>query len=166
MTDLKNTWVLGEQYAHTDQNAVANAVNASTTALAVLGSNAKSASVATAESTSFTSYTLLATTTDQVTVTIGASGVALVVISANILSASWAASMSYDVSGANTISATDAKSFQFWSNQVNQTSALSGVFLETGLTPGSTTFKAKYRSNSAAGTQTFSNRRIAVVPLP
>lgn len=37
MTDLKNTWVLGEQYAHTDQNAVANAVNASTHATPGVG---------------------------------------------------------------------------------------------------------------------------------
>lgn len=37
MTDLKNTWVLGEQYAHTDQNAAASAINANTHAQTLTG---------------------------------------------------------------------------------------------------------------------------------
>jgi hypothetical protein len=90
---------------------------------------------------------------------------ALVLISANVVSVSYMAILGYTSSGANSITATDAKSVSFWSPFSNAAQNISGTFLETGLTPGSTTFKMKYRSSNAAGTQNFSNRRISVIPI-
>jgi hypothetical protein len=131
-----------------------------------LGLRAAGAVVATSESTSSTSYVDLTTTTDTVTVIIGASGIAIVALSVNISSPSFNAYMSYALTGANAVIATDAKSIGY-QNPSNTTwiSNQGLVIVETGLTPGSTTFKAKYRSSSGSGSQSFSNRRIAVIPL-
>lgn len=127
-------------------------------------SGVQNAVVATSESTSSTTYTDLTTTTDSVTVTVPASGLVLVMIYCNWTSTSSQGFMSYAISGAvNNVAATDAKSVaqqaQVASNIVGN---LGATFLEV-LTPGSTTFKLKYRASSS--TQTFSNRRITVIPL-
>lgn len=71
---------------------------------------AATATVSTAEATTSTSYTDLTTTTDQVTVTIGASGMALVSLFALDTASQGGGSVSYAISGANTASATDSKS--------------------------------------------------------
>lgn len=150
-----------------DAKSHADAINTNTAAIAAIVSGTKGATVATSESTTSTSYTDLTTTTDTVTVTIGASGMALVLISMN-----WTTSgggfgpMSYALSGANTVAATDAKAIAAHAQVVAAISGyLSGAFLETGLTAGSTVFKAKYKSNAGVS-QTWSNRRIAVIPFP
>ena len=130
-----------------------------------LATGAAGASVNTNETTSSTTYTDLATTTDTVTVTIGANGLALVFLNC------WAGSntgnaqawMGFAISGASTVAAADT------SATFNQAYTAGGVngqaapILVTGLTPGSTTFKAKYRTTS--GIANFQNRRIAVLPL-
>lgn len=117
--------------------------------------------VTTSETTTSTSFTDLATTTDTTTVTIGANGLALVTIGAFVANNSANSStMSYDISGANTASAADAYSV----HMVGATTVgASHTRLITGLTPGSTTFKLKYKVSG--GTGTFQYRRIAVVPL-
>lgn len=119
------------------------------------------AAVATSQTTTSTSYTDLSTAGPEVTATIGASGIALVIIS-GALSNSGAnyTNMSFAVSGANTQAASDAYSHN---NKSTDIINKANVFLLTGLNAGSTTFTAKY--SVLAGTGTFSNRRIAVIPL-
>jgi hypothetical protein len=126
-----------------------------------------SAYVATSESTSSSTFTDLATTTDQVTINIGTSGMALVFLS-SLLSNSTSggyATMGFAVSGASTVSATLSMSIAADATSGNTTPGRFGApFLVTGLTPGANTFKAKYEAVSG-GTATFQDRRIAVIPL-
>lgn len=129
-----------------------------------LGNRAAAAYVATSEATSSTTYTDLTTTTDTVTATVGASGMALVMISVGSLNFSANPSsglISFAMSGANVVSASDGESAQA-GNTTNGISPNLQILL-TGLTAGSTTFKMKYRAT--AGTVNFINRRIAVIPL-
>lgn len=117
--------------------------------------------IATSETTTSTSYADLATVGPAVTVTVGSSGRVMVITRADI-SNSLAASptfMSYAVSGASTAAASD--DFALRSN--GEEFAASLVTIETGFTPGSTTFTAKYRV--VAGTGTFLRRSLIVIPL-
>jgi hypothetical protein len=123
--------------------------------------------VATEETTTSTSYTDLATTTDQVTINVGSSGMALVslscVQSTNVVGQ--AAYMGVALSGSNTVAASDDYALQMYAASSNWQGA--GIsFLITNLTTGATTFKAKYRTTGGGGdTGYFFNRRIAVIPL-
>jgi hypothetical protein len=146
--------------------ALAGAVNtAALQSASVTPSKLSSASaqafVATDESTTSTTYTDLATTTDTVTVTIGANGLALVLLYSGVYNSGTNDTIiSFAVSGANTQAASDTYCIR------QATAAAMGwgaPFLLTGLTAGSTTFKMKYRVS--AGTGHGFNRRIAVVPL-
>lgn len=121
--------------------------------------------VATSQTTTSTSYTDLATGGPAATVTIGASGMALVIISATCANAnaSGYAIAGYAVSGANTAAATDAKSVLMRSETAAEEGNYCNTFLETGLTAGSTTFTMKYRCVS--GTAQFQRRFITVIPL-
>lgn len=116
------------------------------------------------ESTTSTSYVDLTTTTDQVTANIGSSGNALVVMSTyvgNDAAGAWSY-ISYALSGANTRAAADSRRLSHNAGNYGQ-SHLSAIFPETGLTPGLTTFKMKYKVGSNSGN--FKYRRIAVIPL-
>lgn len=130
---------------------------------------AAKATVATSEATTSSSFTDLTTTTDTVTVTIGASGKALVLLSCGVtLSTSGGQGlMSYTVSGANTASASTAKAIgvKAWATGSFPVQPISGVFLETGLSAGSTTFKAKYATGEGSLSQAFKDRAITVIPL-
>lgn len=114
----------------------------------------------TTTSTSFTS-TLADGLTDSVTVTVGANGLALVSIF-GILSNSGNnySTMAFAISGATTRAASD---FRNIGNTITNVLQFGATFLETGLTPGSTTFTIQYRVG--AGTGTFNGRCITVVPL-
>lgn len=125
-----------------------------------LATGAASALVATSQTTTSTTYTDLATSGPAVTVTIGANGVALVSVSCNISNNVNLAYMSFAVSGASTVAAADSLCI---SSTTSFGDYKGNTFLVTGLTPGSTTFTAKYRAS--ANTSTFVDRRIAVVPL-
>lgn len=128
-----------------------------------LSTGAATAKVVTTETTTSTSYTDLSTSGPAVTVTIGANGLALVILNTQLSNGSSTgyASMSFAVSGANTQAAAD----EFAVLAINPTTMrASSVFLLTGLTAGSTTFTAKYAS-LVTGTSTFLNRKISVVPL-
>lgn len=161
-TPLKSNWSPGSQFASTDENAVAAAINA------IVG-GATAAQVNTSETTTSTTYTDLATVTDSVTVTIGSSGIALVLFSAAMYDSTTAGQyMSFAMSGANTQAASDAYGIfvrPYSTAFASQMGQFGNQFLLTGLLPGATTFKAKYRSFSA-GTATFLNRNIAVIPFP
>ena len=121
--------------------------------------------VVTSETTTSSTYTDLVTTTDQVTVNIGSSGMVIVFLSATISNntVADAAFMSFAVSGANTVAATD--DFSLLTTEASSAQQGAGVpFLLTGLTAGATTFKAKYRV-AGGGTGQFIRRRIAAIPL-
>lgn len=127
-------------------------------------SDSRWSEVATSESTASTTYTDLATTTDSVTVEIGSNGAAFVFLSAYMGgSASTVGTyMSFAVSGANTVAASDANSLSMQTPAGGIQGA--GIMIPiSGLTPGSTTFKAKYRTT--ANTSTFARRRITVCVL-
>lgn len=135
-----------------------------------LSTGAAAAFVATQETTTSTTYANLATTTDTVTVTIGANGLALVSLYSYI-SNNTKDSFTYigvDISGANTIVATDTCAIIFQAYSGNTSLSFGNSFVLTGLTAGLTTFKMKYRvqtGGGGAGTGSFANRRIAVIPL-
>lgn len=131
-----------------------------------LATGAANAAVATGEATSSNSYVDLATTTDTVTVTIGANGLALVAIYALAYNAvnTGQSLYSFAVSGATTQAAADAFACKSISSVGTQSWSNGSTFLLTGLAAGSTTFKMKYKSDGT-NASTFTNRRIAVVPL-
>lgn len=122
------------------------------------------ATVATVETSSSTSYTDLATSGPAVTVTIGNSGRALVELfnssgnnTLDILTLT-----GFAISGASTVAATDTYSLGV-RGPANLTQNFSNVFYVSGLTPGSTTFTAKYRV--VGNTGSWAARRISVIPL-
>lgn len=115
------------------------------------------------------SFIDLPTTSDQVTVTIGASGKAMVFLNAYmhaIFNSGYAlAVMSFGISGATSI----VPEWERRSIACGPTAnTIGGSFLITGLNQGSHTFKAKYGLiYGSAGGQNgyFQNRTISVIPL-
>lgn len=130
-----------------------------------LGLAPASATVATSETTSSTTYADLATTTDTVTVTIGANGLALIGFSTKMSgnTGNEQSFTSFAISGANSAVATDTRSTVEGAVAGKPFASGSGLFLLTGLTPGSTTFKLKYRTT--LGTCTITDRSIMALPL-
>jgi hypothetical protein len=121
--------------------------------------------VATGEQTASTSYTDLATTTDQVTVNIGSSGLALVSISALLqnFGTNNSTFVAFAVSGASTIAADDSKCFLLQAYAAGANASFGASFLMTGLNVGATTFKMKYRVDGNTGE--YYRRNISVIPL-
>lgn len=146
-------------------NAVGDMNNKIKAALVGTVNGAAQALVSTSETTTSGTYADLTTTTDTVTVTISASGMALVAIYSAMSCGGYSQYVSYAISGATTRSADDAHALVFTNQYQAAPAAYGAVFLETGLTAGSTTFKMKYKSSNAGTTQTYSNRRIAVIPF-
>lgn len=127
--------------------------------------NTASAVVATAESTSSTTYVAL-TTALAVTVTTGTK--ALVSIGSrfgNGATTNTSQYMGFAVSGASTVAASDqyAIGYQYFGSSVNYQPVQNGTFLVTGLTAGSNTFSTRYKTNG--DTLAFTNRIISVVNL-
>ena len=123
------------------------------------------AGVTTDQSTTSTSYADLTTPGPAVTVNIGGSGSALVVLSCNTYNSGVDSFnlMSFAVSGATTLAASDDRAS---SNRVRTAGAVEDAnraIVVTGLNPGSNTFTAKYRVGSNTGN--FRRRYIAVLPL-
>lgn len=121
-----------------------------------------SAQTLTNQTTTSTSYTGLATAT-AVTLTTGTK--AMIMFSAEIELTGTAdrAYMSYAVSGATTIAANDAFSINVKTAATQTIDAHSYCYIVTGLTAGSNTFTAQYKSSGA--TVYFNNRRINVVDM-
>lgn len=119
--------------------------------------------LSTAQTSTSTSYTDLATVGPDVVVTTGTS--ALVVVSAQMSNSTTAelVFMSWAVSGATTVSADDAWALAFASNPGGQAMHASSVYKATSLTSGSNTFRAKYKATG--GTGTWSRRSIIVIGL-
>lgn len=126
------------------------------------------ANVATSETSTSSTYTDLATAGPAVTVTVGESGNALVCIGSNMANNTASgdgALMSFAASGANTISAGTVPYILFYQTwTAGALGEFGRMWLVTGLTPGVTTFTAKYAIFSG-GTGTWKNRSISVVPL-
>lgn len=167
--DLPEDWVddIGMIEDADFLNHVGDLGNALKAAILAIVNGADSAFVATAESTSSASYTDLTTTTDSVTATIGSSGKALVFLRAQASGAASAKAMfmSFALSGANTVAASDAFSCNNQgASALTPDSSISAMFLLKNLAAGSTTFKAKYRTT--AGIANFYNRHFAVIPFP
>jgi hypothetical protein len=98
-------------------------------------------------------------------VVVPASGRVLISVTAGISTGNNTGSgfMSFTESGANTLAAPTDDSTAL--NQIgNDVQKASASFVLSGLSAGSTTFTAVYRTNS--GTATFRNRSIWVMPLP
>lgn len=127
--------------------------------------NSAGAVVTTGEATSSTSYTDLATTTDTVTVTVGTNAKALVILSAAPVSntSGTLSYISFAASGANTIASSDTRALYVGALTGLSQGQGSWGYMATGLTPGSTTFKMKYRVSG--GSTTFSNRYISVITI-
>jgi hypothetical protein len=152
----------GDSYTNVHANNVAAAINTQVNGM-------QTAFVAANESTTSTTYTDLTTTTDQVTVTIGQSGAALVLMSGWLAGTTVgnAPTMAFAVSGANTIAPGNNGNALLYQVAVAGYTHASGVMVPlTGLAPGATTFKLKYVSAGTAGTATFQYRRITVIPFP
>lgn len=117
--------------------------------------------IATAESTASTAWTDLATIGPTVTVNVGSSGMVIVVISCACSNTAAASFMGFAASGENTFGSGGANQNLF---EGGASGAGGSAFtLLTGLTPGPTTFTAKYLVTG--GTGTFSLRDIAAIPL-
>jgi hypothetical protein len=102
-----------------------------------------------------------------VTVTVGSSGKLQITFGAFIFSSSngWSGVMSFALSGANTLAASDANSVLFGSPQNNYFASVSRTIILTGLNPGSTTITAKYKSNQSGFVWNFQYRDLTVTPL-
>jgi hypothetical protein len=135
-----------------------------------LATTAQNASVVTSETTTSTTYADLTTTTDSVSVTIGVNGLAFVSLQsfAANTTANAKSYVSLVASGANTLAASDAIGMEVQAYAAGAEIQMGTSFMLSGLTPGVTVFKMKYRvdtGGSGAGTGTFKNRRISVIPL-
>jgi phenylacetate-coenzyme A ligase PaaK-like adenylate-forming protein len=131
---------------------------------AIAARTISTATVATSQATTNTGYTDLTTVGPSVTVTTGTQ--ALVFIAAHMQNntADQDASISYAVSGATTVAASDS-----WRAFVDGVAAANPerygmVHFRTGLTAGSNTFTMKYRTGGAT-TATFQDRTIIVMAL-
>ena len=124
--------------------------------LAFLGGTT-GANVLTAESTTSTTFTDLATVGPTVTVTTQTT--AIVIVAAFIQPTGAFGAMSFAVSGASTIAASN-------NNALSVQTGIQTAYVAflSGLTPGSNIFTAKY--NQSGTTSTFSNRTIAVIVQP
>lgn len=122
--------------------------------------------VATSESTTSGSFTNLSTTGPSATCTVGSTGMVLIAVSCSVTSASNIGGlMGYAISGASTIAAADAQSVGMKIDSSTMAARLAAVFVHIGLTPGSTTFTAKYKSLNSGSTVTFADRYITAIPL-
>lgn len=117
------------------------------------------------ETTASTTFVDLTTPGPAVTKTTGTQAFVAVYGLVSIDTAGVSALMSFAVSGATAVAATDTRSISYQPGSVAAARSLraSAVTLLDGLTPGSNIFTAKYRVTGGVGT--FNNRRIAVIPL-
>jgi hypothetical protein len=128
--------------------------------------NEADGAVATSQSTSSTTYTDLGTVGPAATVTTGVSGKALVLLTAEIGSGGNGiySYMGVAVSGASTIAAADTAALYRLNGTVAVSQLVTAAVVITGLTAGSNTFTAKYRTSGGAAS-TFLNRSIVVIAL-
>jgi len=125
---------------------------------------ANGAIITTSQGTTSTTYTDLATVGPTASVNIGPSRRAMVTLT-GILSSNTAGAQAYMSFTASGAVPSDSSSISTASGSLANTRyQQSATFLVTGLTTGSNTFTAQYKRN-LAGTATFENRQIIVVPI-
>lgn len=122
-----------------------------------------SAVVAGFEDTALTVYTDLLTVGPTVAVTTGTRAYVDVSCQVRNNTVDETSFMSYEVSGATSIAASDSHAFSVVHPVAGISDSASFGFLREGLTAGSNTFTAKYRV--AGGIGTFGTRRITVIPF-
>ena len=121
-------------------------------------------SVATSENTTSTSYVNLATT-QAVTVTTGTKAlVSITAIWGNGGTSGLSPYVSFAVTGATTIAASDEYSGSAYAGALNVNMTLTRVIVLTGLTAGSNTFTLKFR-DAASLNSYFFRRTISIVDL-
>ncbi len=120
-----------------------------------------SAVVATSQTTASTTYADLATVGPAVTLATDTQALVMLFCNLSNTLASTSSIMGFAVSEATTIVAADSQAMSA-AGAAATGFAIGASFLITGLTPGSNIFTAKYRVG--AGTGTFQNRRLAVMP--
>ncbi len=120
--------------------------------------------VTTSESTSNTSYTTLATAGPAVTVTTGPQCIVVTTGRLTNNTTGAYAVMSFEITGATTLAASDTRALMYQSVDANSRSMRASVMQHVfGTTPGSNTFNCRYRAS--AGTATFADRYILVFAL-
>jgi hypothetical protein len=118
----------------------------------------------TSESTTSATYTDLASVGPTRDVTVTGSGKILVIVHAFITNTAGAEGglMSFALSGANVVAASDVDALRL--NSTSESGA-SAVHLIGGLAAGMTTVTAKYRSSSSGNTAAFRVRELTVIPV-
>lgn len=125
-----------------------------------------SATVATEETTTGTSYTDLATDGPTITYDPGATQTVLILFGSYIANSAIGNTtyVSVNISGATTLAATDSNSLRLRPSGTNGQEVISGTFsLITTLNSGSNSIRLKYRTE--AGTGTFGARFVIMIPL-
>lgn len=123
---------------------------------------------ATSGTTNSTGYTATLTTggtNPAVTVNVPTSGTVMVLINARVSNSNAGSltSVSFALSGSNTVAASDNMRLSYESGNANDIAIFGAHFFLTGLTPGSTTITLQYAVT--AGTGTVGLRRLTAVPL-
>lgn len=118
--------------------------------------------VGTAETTTSTSFTDLATTGPSVTATTGSRALVALTASVSNSTVNALSSMGFDTSGATSVSATAAAALRFTSATANATVEASYLTVQNMIS-GSNTLTAKY--GVSAGTATFTYRRVIILPF-
>ena len=113
------------------------------------------AEVLASESTASATYTALTTPGPAVTITVGASGIAVVCFNCQMTAAAGSALVSVAITGATTTAANDNWSLN---SAVTTNTGFGRTYVFTGLAAGSTTFTLQYRS--ASGSASFLRRSI------
>lgn len=129
---------------------------------AASGLTSDSATVATDQSTTSTSYTDLSTAGPSVTLTTGTKALVIISCEADNTGINVATFASVAVSGATTIAASDAIAIK-WQLRENIENRHSVATRFAALTAGSNTFTMKYRT--ASDTASFGDREIIVIDL-
>jgi hypothetical protein len=124
---------------------------------------AKTATVATSQTTTSTEYTNLSTTGPSVTVDHGKTAMVFLACEMSNSSADLQSAASFSASGTSHVSAHDSYRLVADGTAASQPSRYSMVRLVGKLTTGTSTFTMKYRVGG--GTGTFLNRTITVFPL-
>lgn len=119
--------------------------------------------VLTAQQTSSTTYTNLATVGPQVTVQTGTRALYIVSAQGSHSNDNHAIRCSVDISGATTIPPGDSREWLIDGLPAGQGLAVAWAHMEVNLTPGVNTFTVQYRVT--AGTGTWSERRLIVIPF-